>query len=259
MEILSYPLVVENLSRNFGALQAVDHASFSVSEGELQAIIGPNGAGKTTLFNLISGELRPSTGRIYLFGQDVTKMSCQRRAYLGLGRTFQITNLFPELTVLENIFLAIQAQKRLKFVFYRPQSSYHTLLERANKTLEEWGLWEKRDTLAQNLSHGDQRQLDIILALVEEPKLLLLDEPTAGLSRAETIAVTEIIRTFSQGRTTLMIEHDMEVAFGLAQRITVLHQGRVFADGSPDEIRGDPRVREIYMGAEEGTENAGAS
>lgn len=251
MEILSDDLVVENLSRSFGALQAVDHASFSVKQGSLQAVIGPNGAGKTTLFNLISGELKSSTGRIYLFGKDVTKMSSQRRAHLGLGRTFQITNIFPSLTVLENVLLAIQAQKRMKHVFYRPLASYSSLLERANKILKEWGLWDKRDTPASSLSHGEQRQLDIILALVEEPKIILLDEPTAGLSRAETIAVTELIRTFSRDKTILMIEHDMEVAFSLAQRITVLHQGRVFMEGSPDEIKGDPGVKEIYLGEEE--------
>jgi branched-chain amino acid transport system ATP-binding protein len=152
---------------------------------------------------------------------------------------------------MENVLLATQSHERMKFVFYRNRISYGSLYEKAGKILREWGFWEKRHTLAQNLSHGEQRQLDIILSLVEEPKLLLLDEPTAGLSRAETTAVAEIIQTLSQDRTILMIEHDMEVAFSLAKRITVLHQGRIFADGSPDEIRGDPRVREIYLGEEE--------
>lgn len=248
---MSHPLVTENLAVNFGGLQAVAGVSLTVEEGELRAIIGPNGAGKTTLFNLISGELPPSAGRIYLFGHDITNLSCSQCAYRGMGRTFQLVNIFPSLTVEENVLLAAQSQERMKLVFYRSRSSYRSLFTKAQKILEEWGFWEKRHTLAQNLSHGEQRQLDIILALVEEPRLLLLDEPTAGLSRAETIAVSEIIRTLSQQRTILMIEHDMEVAFGLAQRITVLHQGKVFADGTPDEIRGDRRVREIYLGEEE--------
>ncbi len=248
---MNHPLVTENLAVNFGGLRAVDDVSLTVEEGELRAIIGPNGAGKTTLFNLISGELPPSAGRVYLFGQDITNLSCPQCAYRGMGRTFQLVNIFPSLTVEENVLLAAQSQERMKLVFYRNRNSYGSLFTKAQKILEEWGFWEKRHILAQNLSHGEQRQLDIILALVEEPKLLLLDEPTAGLSRAETIAVSEIIRTLSQQRTILMIEHDMEVAFGLAQRITVLHQGKVFADGTPDEIRGDRRVREIYLGEEE--------
>lgn len=248
---MSLPLITENLAVNFGGLQAVAGVSLTVEEGELRAIIGPNGAGKTTLFNLISGMLPPSAGRIRLFGRDVTRMSCPQRAYQGLGRTYQVVNVFRSTTVLENVLLAAQAQDRVKFSFYRPRSSYGYLLAKARKVLEMWGFWEKRDVLAQNLSHGEQRQLDIILSLVTEPRLLLLDEPTAGLSRAETIAVTEIIRTLSQQRTILMIEHDMEVAFGLAQRITVLHQGQVFADGSPQEIKGHPGVKDIYLGEEE--------
>lgn len=248
---MSHPLVTDNLAVSFGGLQAVAGVSLTVEEGELRAIIGPNGAGKTTLFNLISGELPPSAGRVYLFGQDITHLSSPQCAYRGMGRTFQLVNIFPSLTVEENVLLAAQSQERMKLVFYRNRNSYGSLFTKAQKILEEWGFWEKRHILAQNLSHGEQRQLDIILALVEEPKLLLLDEPTAGLSRAETIAVSEIIRTLSQQRTILMIEHDMEVAFGLAQRITVLHQGKVFADGTPDEIRGDRRVREIYLGEEE--------
>jgi len=234
---------------SFGGLQAVADVSFAVEENELRAIIGPNGAGKTTLFNLISGLLRPSAGRMYLFGQNITKMSSQRRAHLGLARTFQITTLFPELTVLQNVLIAIQAQKRVKFVVYRSISSYDFLLAKAQKILEEWELWEKRDVMVRNLSYGEQRQIDIILALVSEPRLLLLDEPTAGLSRAETGTLTETIRNLSRDKTIILIEHDMEVAFSLAKKVTVLHEGRIFADGSPDEIRANPGVKEIYLGA----------
>jgi len=246
---LSNPLLIENLFMSFGGLQAVADVSFAVEENELRAIIGPNGAGKTTLFNLISGLLRPSAGRMYLFGQNITKMSSQRRAHLGLARTFQITTLFPELTVLQNVLIAVQAQKRIKFVLYRSISSYDSLLAKAQKILEEWGLWEKRDVMTRNLSYGEQRQIDIILALVSEPRLLLLDEPTAGLSRAETGTLTETIRNLSRDKTIILIEHDMEVAFSLAKKVTVLHEGRIFADGSPDEIRANPGVKEIYLGA----------
>ncbi len=248
---MANPLITENLSFYFGGLQAVANVSFATEEGMIHAIIGPNGAGKTTFFNLISGLLQPSAGRIYLFGRDVTKVSPQQRAYLGLGRTFQVVNIFPSLTVLENLLIAAQSQKSMKFVFYRSETSYGALYTKARKILDEWVFSEKSGILAQNLSHGEQRQLDLMLALMEEPKLLLLDEPTAGLSRAETATLTEIIRKLSQKRTILMIEHDIEVAFSLARRVTVLHEGRIFADGSPDEIRNEARVKEIYLGEEE--------
>lgn len=246
----SPPLELQDLSRNFGGLQAVDRVSLTVAENELRVIIGPNGAGKTTFFNLISGLIQPSGGRIRLFGQDVTRMPSERRAHLGLGRTFQITTLFPELTVLQNVFLASQAQKRLKFMMHRPVDWEGPLLASTRELLREWGLWDKKNVKVKTLSYGEQRQIDIILALVQKPRLLLLDEPTAGLSRAETNAVTEIVRTLGRDHTILMIEHDMEVAFSLAKRITVLHEGKVFADGVPEEIRGNPRVKEIYLGEE---------
>jgi branched-chain amino acid transport system ATP-binding protein len=243
MRDLGYSLMTGNLSFNFGGLQAVADVSFAAEDGTIHAIIGPNGAGKTTFFNLVSGFLRPSAGRIFLFGQDVTKMSPPKRAYLGLGRTFQIVNIFPSLTVLENLLIAGQSQKSMKFVFYRSGNSYGSLYTKVRKILGEWGFLEKSDTSAQNLSHGEQRQLDLMLALIGEPKLLLLDEPTAGLSRAETATIKEMIRHLSKQRTILMIEHDMEVAFSLAEKITVLHQGRIFTEGSPDEIKADPRVK----------------
>jgi branched-chain amino acid transport system ATP-binding protein len=251
MKNLTYPLITENLSVHFGGLQAVADVSFTAEEGMIHAIIGPNGAGKTTFFNLISGLLQPSAGRIRLFGHDVTKLSPQQRATLGVGRTFQVVNIFSSLTVLENLLLAAQSQKNMKFVFYRNGTSYRSLSIKAREMMDEWDFSEKSDTLAQTLSHGDQRQLDLMLALIGEPRLLLLDEPTAGLSRAETTTLTEIIRTLSLKTTILMIEHDIEVAFALARRITVLYEGRIFADGSPDEIRVDPRVKEIYLGEEE--------
>lgn len=244
------PLVVEKLSKNFGGLQALDNLSLEIQQGEQRAIIGPNGAGKTTLFNLISGQLSPSSGRIYLFDQDVTTLPPYKRAALRLARTFQITNLFPNLTVMENMLLAVQALDSVKFSLCRPITTYHHILGRAQSLLEERNLWDKRNALIRNLSYGDQRQMEILLALAGEPKLLLLDEPTAGLSAAETQQVVSMIRHLDPSITVLLIEHDMDVVFQVAQHMTVLHQGKLLADGSPEEVRKDLQVMEIYLGAE---------
>ena len=243
-------LSLKGLSKNFGGIQAVLDVKLDIEEGEMTAIIGPNGAGKTTLFNLICGELPVSSGHIYIFGHDVTRWPPHRRAYLGVGRSFQLVNLFPQLTVFSNILIALQAQKRLKFVSYRRTTSYPALFSKAKEFLEEWRLWDKRGILVRNLSYGEQRQVDIIMALVQSPKLLLLDEPMAGLSQAEVDMVTKLIQFASQDITTVFIEHDMEVAFGLARRIVVLYEGRILADGPPDSVRTDPQVRKIYLGEE---------
>jgi branched-chain amino acid transport system ATP-binding protein len=244
------PLVIDRLSKHFGGLQALHDLSLEIQPGERRAIIGPNGAGKTTLFNLIGGQLSPSSGRISLFGREVTKLPPFRRAALGLARTFQITALFPNLTVMENMLLAVQALDSVRFVLYRPLTSYKHLLSKARSLLEQWNLWEKRHALVRQLSYGEQRQLEILLALAAMPKLLLLDEPTAGLSVAETPLVTALIQHLDPSITVLLIEHDMDVAFQVAQHITVLHQGRLLADGSPEVIRKDPTVAEIYLGVE---------
>ncbi len=243
-------LIVERLSKNFGGLQALQDLSLEVQPGERRAIIGPNGAGKTTLFNLIGGQLFPSSGRIILFGREVTKLPPFRRATLGLTRTFQMTTLFPNLTVLENMLLAVQALDSAKFVLFRALSSDRPILSKARSVLEEWKLWDKRQILVRQLSYGDQRQLEILLALANTPKLLLLDEPTAGLSTAETPLVTSLIQRLDPHITVLVIEHDMHVAFQVAQHVTVLHQGKLLADGSPEAIRKDPTVAEIYLGPE---------
>jgi branched-chain amino acid transport system ATP-binding protein len=242
------PLVAEGLSKNFGGLQALDRVSISLEGGERRAVIGPNGAGKTTLFNLISGVLRPSSGRIRLFGKDVTRMSAHRRASLGLARTFQVTNLFPNLSLMENILLAFQALDASKFSLLRPASSYKHLFRQARELLEEWGLWEKADVLVKNLSYGDQRQAEVLMALAQKPKLLLLDEPTGGLSPGETSAMVSFIRNLPSDIAIILIEHDMDVAFELVDTVTVLHLGRVLADGPRDQVREDPRVQEIYLG-----------
>ncbi len=241
--------MLEGLSRAFGGLRAVDAVSLTVRAGERRALIGPNGAGKTTLFNLIAGTIPLSAGSIRLFGRDVTRTAPHRRAALGLARTFQINNLFPALTVLENCLLAVQALTRTKFSMFRPLDAYGGLAEQARAALALVGLDDRRDATVRNLSHGEQRQLEIALALAGRPKVLLLDEPTAGLSPAESQHMARLLQTLDPAITVLMIEHDMDIALEMAEHVTVLHYGRVIADGLRDDVKADPLVREIYLGA----------
>jgi branched-chain amino acid transport system ATP-binding protein len=243
-------LVLENLSKDFGGLRAVDQVDLKVYPGERRVLIGPNGAGKTTLFNLISGIYPASEGKILFHNKDVTAMPPYRRAALGIARTYQVTNLFPKLTVTENILMACQALERTKFIMFWPLSSYRSLWDRCIELLKEFNLLEKRDELVKNLSHGDQRQIEVALALAGQPQLLLLDEPTAGLSSAETHALTVMLKKLDPAITILLIEHDMDVAFEFAERITVLYQGKFFAEGTKEEIKGNPTIQQIYLGAE---------
>ncbi len=244
------PLEIRRLAKNFGGLQALQGVSLALEPGERRALIGPNGAGKTTLFNLISGVLAPSAGTIHLFDRDVTGLSVHRRALLGLGRTYQVTNLFPDLTVFDNLLLGVQAAEPIRFAMHRPARTYRRLVVRAEGLLREWDIWEAREALVRELSYGVQRQVEIVLALARRPRLLLLDEPTAGLSPGERVAVSAMIRRLDQAIALLLIEHDMDVAFEVAETITVLHEGAVLADGEAAAIKADPRVREIYLGAE---------
>jgi branched-chain amino acid transport system ATP-binding protein len=242
-------LRLDNVSRAFGGLQAVDAVALTVHPGERRALIGPNGAGKTTLFNLISGVLPVSAGRIALFGRDVTGAPAHRRAALGLARTFQITNLFPDLTVLENCLLAVQAGSPVRFSMLRPVGGYPALLERARAALGRLELAALAGAVVRNLSHGEQRQLEIALALAGQPRVLLLDEPTAGLSPAESRLMAGLLRRLDPAITVLMIEHDMDIALELSDMVTVLHYGRVIADGPRERVKADPQVKEIYLGA----------
>ena len=228
---------------------AVDAVTLAVAPGERRAVIGPNGAGKTTLFNLIAGELPASGGAIHLFGRDVTTLPTHRRAALGLARTFQITNLFPTLTVFENGLLAAQALTSAKFSMLRPRGRFPRQAERARAALAAVGLDQHVGAVVQTLSHGEQRQLEIALALAGQPRVLLLDEPTAGLSPAESQLMAGLLRRLDPAITLLIIEHDMDIALEIADRVTVLHYGRVVADGRRDDVRADPLVREIYLGA----------
>ena len=244
-------LSVEGLTHLFGGLRALDGVSLSVGTGERRVLLGPNGAGKTTLFNAITGLLSPVSGAVRLFGRDLTRLPPHRRSRLGLGRTFQITTLFPRLTVIESVLLAVQGADPARFALLRPRGAYGHLRVRAEQLIAEWGLGDQRDVPTRELSYGEQRQVELVLALAGAPRVLLLDEPTAGLSAGETAAVVAMIERFPREVTVLLIEHDMDVALALAERITVLHQGRVLAEGTRDEMRTDPRVKEIYLGADD--------
>jgi len=239
---------VEALAKVFGGLAAVDGVSLEVGAGERRVLIGPNGAGKTTLFHCVTGTLKPTRGRVRLFGRDVTQDAEHRRTALGMGRTFQITNVFPELTLAENLALAIVGTDRRKWVLHRPVASFGEVRRQALEGLEAVGLGERADTPVRLVSYGERRQLELALALNTRPKVLFLDEPCAGLSPSERQRISKMIAALPRSITLVMIEHDMDVALGLADRVTVLHQGQVSLEGTPDEVRANPEVREVYFG-----------
>jgi branched-chain amino acid transport system ATP-binding protein len=242
-------LVLDNVSRAFGGLKAVDGVSLTVRAGERRAVIGRNGAGKTTLFNLISGEFRVSAGAIRLCGSDVTALAPYQRAARGIARTFQITRLFANLTVLENVLLACEALDRRKFTMHRPLASFADLGQRAQNLLNDFGLGPRRSELARNLSYGDQRMLEVALSMAGRPRLLLLDEPMAGLSSDERAAMLQLLDRLDPAIAVLLIEHDMDVAFGFADTVTVLDQGSVLFEGHRDEVSANASVQHIYLGA----------
>jgi len=242
------PLVVENLTKSFGGLQTLCGVSLALEAGERRVILGPNGAGKTTLFHTISGVHGLTGGSVRLFGIEVSRVPPHRRVRLGLGRTFQITNLFPELTVSETLFLGAQAGRAERLVFYRPASACRETMQQVEETIEQWDLGEVRGVPVKYLSYGQQRQLEVILAMTGRPRLLLLDEPTAGLSPAETAAMTRFLQGLDRGITILLIEHDMDVAFDVADRISVLYFGEILTEGTPEEVQADSRVMDIYLG-----------
>jgi branched-chain amino acid transport system ATP-binding protein len=241
-------LRVEEVHRRFGGLRALNGVDLSVGVGERLAVIGPNGAGKTTLFNIIAGDLAPTAGRIVFDGQDVTRHRPYDRAAHGLARTFQKNNLFLGLSVLENVRLAVQRRQGITFQVLTPAASYQDVLEETAEVLARLYLEERQDTLARDLSYGEQRQLEVAVALACRPSLLLLDEPTAGMSPAETVGMVNLIKTLPREVTLLIIEHDMDVVFAVADRISVLHYGEVLAEGSPQDVRNNPEVLAVYLG-----------
>lgn len=241
-------LELKGLCKSFGGLQATKNVTLRIMPGERKAIIGPNGAGKTTLFNLITGIYPSSAGQVLLFGNDVTKWESHQRTALGMARTFQVTSLFPKLTVLDNVLLAIKGLRKSKFVMWRFLSSYKDVYEKAYSLLENANFLDRKDTEVRNLSHGEQRQLEIVLGLASDPKILLLDEPAAGLSSGESADMTKFLNALDPKLAVLLIEHDMDVVFDVADEISVLHFGEILETGTPEQIHNSKRVQEIYLG-----------
>ena len=239
-------LRTENLSIRFGGLSALNEVNFEVGRGEIRAIIGPNGAGKSTFFNCLTGVLRPTSGRILFGGDDITGLPPDQISRKGIARSYQITNILPNATTLENVRIAAQS-RRHGWNMLRHHSDFRDIIEKAEAVLSSVGLIGKADELAANLSHGEQRNLEIGIALATEPQLLCLDEPTAGMSAAETHDTMELVQRIAKNLTILIVEHDMHVVMQLAHRITVLHYGQILAEGTPAEIQQNPRVLEVYL------------
>ncbi len=239
-------LETRRLSRHFGGLIAVNNVDYRVEPGELRSIIGPNGAGKTTFFNMIAGDVPATSGQVVFKGQDVTRLSTFQRSHKGLGRTYQITNIFPRLTVLENIRIAAQSRKTT-FNMWTTVSGHRELLDKAEHIVEGIRLADKRHHPAGTLAHGEQRYLEIGITLATDPELLLLDEPTAGMSPEESRQTAEFIRTLADPLTVILVEHDMEIVMEISDRITVLHHGEILAEGTVDEIRANADVRRVYL------------
>ena len=244
-------LEVQNLAKSFGALKATDDVTLTVRTGETHALIGPNGAGKTTLIGQLTGELTPDSGRILFAGRDITRLPTAARARLGLARSFQITSVFDSFTAQGNVALAVQATEPHSFRFWQPAASIAKLQEPARRLLGEVGLAGKGSVTAGEMSHGQHRQLELGMALATRPTMLLLDEPMAGLGAEESRAMSQLLASVKGQYSILLIEHDMDVVFALADRISVLVAGRVIASGTADEIRNNPDVRTAYLGDEE--------
>lgn len=240
-------LEVRAVSRTFGNFRALNNVSVAFRAGELTAIIGPNGAGKSTFFNVISGGVPPSSGQVLFDGRDITQIAPHDFARIGIAKSFQITNVFKQLSAHENVRVALQMQVS-RFQLLRPRSAYVALMERADALLERVGLADIRRKLAGDLAHGQQRSLEVAMALACDPKLLLMDEPTAGMSPEETRVMMGLIQQLSQERTVILVEHKMKLVMGLCNRLIVLHHGELLVDGNPDEIRANAEVRRVYLG-----------
>lgn len=241
-------LDISDLGKRYGGVQAVDGISLRLAPGERMGVIGPNGAGKTTLFKMIAGDVPPTVGTIELFGRDVTKLGTARRARLGVGRTFQVSNLFRDMTVLDNVRVAARGGTSQARVFWRTQGLRDGVTARALDMLDSVDLAGRRDDTVADLSHGEQRQLEIAMALITDPRILLLDEPAAGLSAVERTTLRELIEALPRTLPILLIEHDMTLALGLTDRVMCMENGRHVVIGTPDEVREHPTVKEIYLG-----------
>lgn len=241
-------LKVDNISKSFNTLQVLQNVTLDVQPGERHVIIGPNGAGKTTLFNCITGQLPLNSGAVYLGDVEISKLPPNELVHLGMARTFQKNNLFGDLTVKENLHLALTALKPYRYQLFKPLSSYADLKKETDELIEQWQISDRQNVKVDNLSYGEQRLLEVLLALASKPKILLLDEPTSGMSPAETAQTSEMIQQLPRSVALLVIEHDMDVVFAIADRITVIHHGEVILSGTPEEVRNDDTVRQIYFG-----------
>ncbi|BAM90251.1 putative branched-chain amino acid ABC transporter ATP-binding protein [Bradyrhizobium oligotrophicum S58] len=244
-------LRADGIGRRFGGFVALEGISVAFAAGELTSIIGPNGAGKSTFFNILSGTLSPSSGTLRFKGRELNGLPQHRFVHQGISRSYQITNIFPDLSVHENVRVAAQAM-RVSYDIWRKRADLVELSERADAALTSVGLIGKRGELAKFLAHGQQRALEIAIALVSEPELLLLDEPTAGMGPEETKEMVALLERLAERRTVLLVEHKMKMVLGLSQRVLVLHHGRLLADGKPEDIRSNPDVRRVYLGQSEG-------
>ena len=244
-----YALSVTEVSKSFGGVHAVHKASLYVPTGERRALIGPNGAGKTTLFNLIAGELSIDSGKVEIFGIDITRKSVQERARLGLGRTYQISQLFLELTVEENLFLASASNQNLEFRFFKPWHNFASQRNWVQDVAEQVKLADYLGKKVSEISHGLQRQLEIGMAIAMRPRLIMLDEPAAGLSPSERTVLTDLIKQLPKEATLVLIEHDMEIVLDIADQITVLKQGSILAEGTPAQIQSNEEVQRVYLGS----------
>ena len=245
-------LKIENLSKRFGRWHAVNSVCLRIEQGEIVAVIGPNGAGKTTLFNLVSGRLKPDSGEVFFKGENITGLPAHKIVRKSIARSFQITNIYPNLTVYQNIRVPILSMRSLGRVFFKPLRSFREENREALEVVRKLGLEKEKDLLADLLSYGDRKKVEFGMAIAMRPSLLLLDEPTAGMNRVETEKTISLMREMARefGLTLILTEHDMNVVFSLAQRIIVMHQGAILCEGTPDEIREDATVRKIYLGEE---------
>ena len=241
-------LETQNLTKSFGALVAVSDANLQVEAGKVHSIIGPNGAGKTTLFNLLAGIFPPTSGTILFEGRDISALKLHERAKIGIGRSYQVTSIFPELTVHENVRLAVQSKALRRVSLFKPAERLKDIVEKADRILEEMGIADYRNQIASTIPYGCQRSLDVGIALATDPKLLLLDEPTSGMSPEDTVKMIGLVERISQNYTIALIEHHMKVVMSISDTITVLSQGMITAEGSPAEIQRNEDVRRAYLG-----------
>lgn len=241
-------LETKNVTKAYGALMAVSEVSFEIEPGKIHSIIGPNGAGKTTFFNLLAGVYPPTSGTIIFEGKDISSLKMHKRAGLGISRSYQVTSIFPELTVHENVRLAVQSKTNHNFSFFRNSESLPELFEKADTILKEMKIYDLAEQMAGTIPYGSQRSLDVAIALATEPKLLLLDEPTSGMSPEDTVKMISLIKRISERYTIALIEHHMSVVMSISDFVTVLSQGMVIAKGTPVEIQNDEQVKKAYLG-----------